>query len=177
LTASDSVNLPPLISANVPPSPPEPLVRWIRGFNEADRFDSADGELLEVHCGGCLLRAFDLEIARFAWINADGIVEYRRTNRVLVGRACPKCGAIKHGYVTLAPGYPLSDSLNGRWLCQSGCGASLAYVDVIKGRIKARCKRCEQNVTTSARNAFFGNLQRVEEERERRQSADLDMAS
>lgn len=176
MTSFNVENLPPLVPSGAPRNPPEPLLRWMRGFDDADQLDSEEGELVRVHCGGCLRRAYDLTIIRTPiWRDVYGeeLAEWRRTNKVLVSRMCPKCNMLNRGYLTLAPGNPLKDGLRGPWVC-SHCRTSLAYVDANKGRIKASCKRCDENVTTSAHNAFFGNLKLVDDERTRRLLIDLE---
>ena len=170
-SSSESQSLPPL---RTPPGAPEPLIRVVRTTARVREEGNGRGEEVQVFCGSCRGRAYDLTIEMaFHSFYADVSGEWRRTSSAVVERACPKCGVHATCRVTLAPGHPLRDGHHGPWYCPD-CSASLAFVDGPLGRIKASCRKCHRNVTTTARNAFFGNLRSVDDENGHRHLSSLD---
>ena len=147
--------------------PPAPLIKVIRSAADMEFGGRTDGELVQVHCGGCLKRTFDLTTLWTLDRGYDGTPYWRKTGAVRVSRMCPKCRHVEHVEVTLKPGLPLEGGFHGPWHCWVGC-TSLAFIDANGGRVKATCWSCRKNVTTTALAAFSGRLGSVEEERERR---------
>jgi hypothetical protein len=176
------VKLPPLRVPQPSNIPPEPFIKLIRTTEDVKHGGREDGEQVQVHCGACLKRAFDLTILwHFNW-TVDDYPDWSRTNSVKVSRMCPNCGLVHHKLVTLTPGHPLSDGFHGAWFCPAGCAShgftSLGFIDANMGRVKASCcgNRCRANVTTTAHRAFFGNLKHVDTEKARRRSEYFDPA-
>ncbi len=59
-----------------------------------------------------------------------------------VERLCPRCKLLNTRPVTVRRGVKVGES--GRWTCE-GCGAFLAVLDAVRGRLTLRCRCGEQH--------------------------------
>lgn len=164
---SERLVLPILIPA---PKVPGPLVK---PFDERQhRWYDHRVSGVQVHCGGCCHRTFDVYSERVERMVDFPSMVWVKAGFAVAERMCPRCHVLVSCKVPLNPGEPVEDGVDGAWICP-GCGVSLARIDRNTGKIKASCwrKGCRQTVTVTALAALTGRYGFVDEERANRLAA------
>jgi hypothetical protein len=115
--------------------------RVVVQVSSAESQESGEPPSVELHCGPCDKRLYDVVVGRMYKNEHARLVE---DATLIVKRKCPHCRVLSRGRVTSQEGQPLerSDALTGPWRCIH-CNWSLGKIDPVRSRVTTRC-RCGQ---------------------------------
>lgn len=120
--------------------------------NDAETRRRGTGPSVQVRCGDCKHRLFDVtEVTELRYFNGGDYEAMVPDGSLKLERKCPHCHRLVEGLVTATPGKPWDGGLDGPWLCD--CQTSLAHVDAISTRIRVTC-RCRTEVRVKASAAI-----------------------
>jgi hypothetical protein len=126
--------------------------RVVVQVSSAESRERGEPPSIELHCGPCDKRLYDLVVGRMYKNEHARKVE---DGTLIVRRKCPHCRVINTGRVTSLEGQPLerSDALNGPWRC-TYCNWSLGKIDPVRSRITTRCQ-CGHEIHVFAVDAIM----------------------
>jgi hypothetical protein len=118
----------------------------------AESQDSGEAPSVQVRCGACNKRLYDLQVGGRYKPEHARLVE---DGTLTVERKCRNCRGLNAGRVTSLGGQPLTraDALHGPWICIH-CGSSLGKINPILSRITTTC-RCGQESRVNAVDAIM----------------------
>lgn len=117
-----------------------PVARSTANVEGIEYFTSGrEPALVSFYCRERGHRLFDFR-QQLAWQSLHG-QWCREVIFAQVEKICPRCKLLNTRPITTRRGVKVGD--NGRWTCD-GCGAFLAVVDAIRGRLTLRCRCGEQ---------------------------------